>query len=300
MHDYPPSAARLVDAMRAAAHPDTAVAFQGAPGAYSHQAVRETFPDAPPLPCASFGDAIGAVREGRARAAVIPIENTLHGRVADVHYLLPESGLTIVGEHYVRVRHQLLGVPGAALADVRRARSHPQALGQCRRRLDGWDIAPVADMDTAASAARVVDDGDPATAAIGSALAGQLYNCAVLADGIEDEDHNRTRFVVLAREPWPLPAGVRAKTTLGFEVQSVPAALFKALGGFATNGVNMTKLESYLREGGFTAAEFLADIEGGPDDPAVARALAELRFFSKWVRVHGTYAAAGAAAGRDD
>ena len=299
MSDYPAPAAALVAAMTAAAaaQPDRAVAFQGAPGAYSHQAVREAFPDALPLPCFAFDDAIAAVQGGVADCAVIPIENSLHGRVADIHFLLPESGLTITGEHFVRVRHCLVGVPGAAREGVTTAVSHPQALGQCRKRLRDWGIAPLAYADTAAAAALVAAEADPARAAVASRLAAELYGLDVLAEGIEDETHNTTRFVVLARGPLaggnavPVtrPPGVAVMTSLLFEVRSVPAALFKALGGFATNGVNLTKLESYLKGGAFAAAEFYADIEGDPADEAVARAIDELRYHSEWVRVLGTY-----------
>ncbi len=291
MSDYPGPAAALVAAMTvaAAAEPHRAVAFQGAPGAYSHQAVREAFPAALPLPCFTFEDAIAAVQAGAADCAVIPIENSLHGRVADIHFLLPESGLAITGEHFVRVRHCLLGVPGASRDDVATAVSHPQALGQCRRRLRDWGIAPLAYADTAAAAALVAEAGDAAQAAVASRLAAELYGLEVLAEGIEDADHNTTRFVVLARAALPVAPGTAVMTSLLFEVRSVPAALYKALGGFATNGVNLTKLESYLKGGGFAAAEFYADIEGDPADPAVARALDELRFHSEWVRVLGTY-----------
>lgn len=291
MQNYPESAARLVEELAQAAEksPETAVAFQGAPGAYSHQAAREMAEGAPTLPCLSFADAIDAVREGRAGRAIIPIENSLHGRVADIHFLLPESGLWIVAEHFVRVRHSLLAVPGAALSDVKVAISHPQALGQCRKRLREWGISPVASFDTAASAAKVADDGDRTVAAVASQLAGQLYGLTPLAEGIEDAAHNTTRFVALEREPIMPEAGVPAMTSLLFEVRSVPAALYKALGGFATNGVNLTKLESYMRDGQFQAAEFYVDIEGRPDDPNVERALDELRYHTKWVRMLGTY-----------
>ncbi len=291
MTDYPAPAAALVAAMTAAAaaEPARAVAFQGAPGAYSHQAVREAFPQALPLPCFTFEDAIEAVQAGAADCAVIPIENSLHGRVADIHFLLPESGLTITGEHFVRVRHCLLGVPGAAREAVTTAVSHPQALGQCRKRLREWAIVPEAYADTAAAAALVAEDRDPARAAVASRLAAELYGLDVLAEGIEDEAHNTTRFVVLARGGVAPPPGTPVMTSLLFEVRSVPAALFKALGGFATNGVNLTKLESYLKGGAFAAAEFYADIEGDPADAAVARALDELRYHSEWVRVLGTY-----------
>ncbi len=290
MSSYPPRAEALVRAMadRAAAEPAAAVAFQGAPGAYSHQAVRETFPDAPALPCASFEDAIEAVQTGRAGRAVIPIENSLHGRVADMHFLLPESGLTIVAEHFVRVRHCLMGV--GAQADLARVISHPQALGQCRGRLRGWGLEPVGYFDTAAAAAQVAGDGDPAVGAIASKLAAELYGLTIFAEGVEDAEHNTTRFVVLQTEAVPLPApGVAAMTSLNFEVRNVPAALFKSLGGFATNGINITKLESYIRDGSFAAAEFYAEIVGSPDQPAVQLALEELRFHTKWVKIIGTY-----------
>lgn len=286
---YPPLAQTLVDRMAAAAaaDPAAAVAFQGAPGAYSHQAVRETFPALLPLPCASFEDAIEAVQTGRAACAVIPIENSLHGRVADMHFLLPESGLHIVGEHFVRVRHCLLAL--GAMAALREVKSHPQALGQVRRHLREWGIAPVQYFDTAAAAAAVAGEGDVAMGAIASRLAAELYGLNILAEGVEDADHNTTRFVVLAREPAVPPPGVPAMTSFNFEVRSVPAALFKALGGFATNGINMTKLESYLRDGKFAQAEFYAEIEGSPADPPVARALEELAFFTNWVKIIGTY-----------
>jgi prephenate dehydratase len=292
MENYPKLAHAIIMGMARAAEarPDQAIAFQGAPGAYSHQAMRELFPDSPPMPCFSFEDAIEAVKAGRAARAVIPIENSLHGRVADIHFLLPESGLSIVGEHFVRVRHCLLGTRGAVREQVREALSHPQALGQCRKRLRDWGIKPVGFADTAGAAAKAAELNDPAIAAVASRLAGDLYALDVLAEGIEDEAHNTTRFVVLAREPAELDAANGPlMTTLMFEVRSVPAALFKALGGFATNGVNLTKLESYMRGGSFQAAEFYVDIEGSPADPAFARALDELRYYSHWVRLLGTY-----------
>jgi prephenate dehydratase len=292
MQSYPPLAQALVDTMRtaAAADPARAVAFQGAPGAFSHQAVRETSPDGLPLPCFSFEDALAAVSDGQAGTAVIPVENSLHGRVADVHFLLPESGLSVIGEHYVKVEHCLLGAPGAALEGVRQAMSHPQALGQCRRRLKALGIRPVAFADTAAAAAEVASGADPTAAAIASRLAGELYGNALLVDGLQDADHNRTRFLVLARAPRDVsPSDGPIKTTLSFEVKNAPAALFKALGGFATNGIDLTRLESHLTGGAFVAAEFLIDIAGHPADPPVARALEELAFHSKWVRLLGSY-----------
>ena len=294
MHAYPAPAEALVEEMQRAAEaePERAAAFQGAPGAYSHQAAREMFPDFHPLPCMSFGAAIEAVSEGRARYAVIPVENSQHGRVADIHHLLPESGLHITQEHFVRVSHCLLGVPGTSRPNIREALSHEQALGQCRKRLAGWGIAPIPKSDTAGAAAAVAKAGNPERAAVASRLAGELYGLEVLETGIEDASHNTTRFVALAREPEAQEPGPDVMTTLVFEVRSVPAALFKALGGFATNGVNLTKLESYMRGGTFNAAEFYVDIEGHPDDPAVERALDELAYFSKWTRIIGTYARA--------
>lgn len=291
MSSYPPRAEALVSAMaeRAAACPARAVAFQGAPGAYSHQAVRELFAEAAPLPCASFEDAIEAVQSGRADRAVIPIENSLHGRVADMHFLLPESGLFIIAEHFVRVRHCLMGL--GSVGDLREVISHPQALGQVRNRLRGMNIAPVQFFDTAAAAAQVSEAGDTKIGAIASRLAAELYGLTVFAEGVEDADHNTTRFVVLARNAAPVPAtGVLTMTSLNFEVRNVPAALFKSLGGFATNGINITKLESYIRSGSFAAAEFYAEIVGSPADAGVELALEELRFHTKWVKVIGTYA----------
>ncbi len=294
MDTFPESAARLVAAMteKAVETPEKAVAFQGAPGAYSHQAAIESGRDVLPMPCLSFADTIDAVVKARVARAIIPIENSLHGRVADIHFLLPESGLSIVAEHFVRVRHCLLGLKGAKREDIKTAISHPQALGQCRKRLREWGIAPNPAFDTAASAARVADEGDASIAAIASRLAGELYGLDVLAENIEDETHNTTRFVVVAGEAIEPDASLPAMTSIMFEVRSVPAALYKALGGFATNGVNMTKIESYMRDGEFSAAEFYVDIEGRPSDPAVERALDELRFHTKWVRIIGTYAQA--------
>jgi prephenate dehydratase len=242
----------------------------------------------PALPCASFEDAIEAVQTGRAARAVIPIENSLHGRVADIHFLLPESRLFVAAEHFVRVRHCLLGIGGQD--ELRQVISHPQALGQCRNRTRSWGLEAVGYFDTAAAAAQVASAGDTSVAAIASKLAAELYGLTILAEGIEDADHNTTRFVVLAREAAPLPApGVLAMTSLNFEVRNVPAALFKSLGGFATNGINITKLESYIRDGSFAAAEFYAEIVGSPSDIGVQLALEELRFHTKWVKLIGTY-----------
>jgi len=290
MQTYPAPAAALVDQMVAAAsaEPERAVAFQGAPGANSHIAVGEAFPGALPLPCFGFEDAIDAVREGRADCALIPIENSLHGRVADMHFLLPESGLVITGEHFLGIRHCLLG--SGPIEAVEEAMSHPQALGQCRFWLRDKRIRAIPYADTAAAAALVVELGaPPRIAALAPRLAADLYGLPVLAEGIADEADNTTRFVALALAAPAEIAPGPYMTTLMFAVKNVPAALFKAMGGFATNGVNMTKLESYQRGGAFQATEFYADIEGHPEDVGVRRALEELAFHSRWVRILGTY-----------
>jgi len=280
-----PIVARMIE--EAAAHPERAVAFQGAPGANSHIAALQAFPDGLPLPCFDFADAIDAVRDGRADCAIIPIENSLHGRVADMHFLLPESGLVITGEHFLPIRYALMGM--GPLEGVREATSHPQALGQCRHWLRERGIAPVAYPDTAGAAALVAEKGDPALAALAPPMAASIYGLNILSDGIADADHNTTRFLVLARAGHPPMGDGPFMTTLIFEVKNVPAALYKAMGGFATNGVNMTKLESYQRGGTFAATEFYADVEGRPGEPGLDNALAELGFHAKWVRVLGTY-----------
>jgi prephenate dehydratase len=280
-----PIVARMAAA--AAASPERAVSFQGAPGANSHVAVAEAFPDALPLPCFSFEDAIDAVKQGVADCAIIPIENSLHGRVADIHFLLPESGLVITGEHFLPIRHALMGT--GTRDDVREAMSHPQALGQCRHWLKAHGIQPVAYPDTAGAAAVVAERGDPAVAALAPPAAAEIYGLNLLASDIADADHNMTRFVTLARGGTPPVGDGPWMTTFIFEVKNVPAALYKALGGFATNGVNMTKLESYQRGGTFAATDFYADVEGKPGDENVDRAMEELGFHTKWVRVLGTY-----------
>jgi prephenate dehydratase len=280
-----PIVARMTET--AAAEPNRAVAFQGAPGANSHVAVVEAFPDGLPLPCFDFADAIDAVRDGRADCAIIPIENSLHGRVADMHFLLPESGLMITGEHFLGIRHALMGV--GTRDDVREAMSHPQALGQCRHWLREHGITPIAYPDTAGAAAVVAELGDAKVAALAPPGAAAIYGLNLLAEGLADADHNTTRFVVLARAGHAPVGNGPWMTTLIFEVKNVPAALYKAMGGFATNGVNMTKLESYQRGGTFAATEFYADVEGRPGEAGLDRALEELGFHSKWVRVLGTY-----------
>lgn len=289
MERFAAPARPLVAAMEAAAAqaPDRVVAFQGAPGANSHVAATEAFPDGLPLPCFDFADAIDAVKQGRADCAIIPIENSLHGRVADIHFLLPESGLVITGEHFLAIRHALMGLgPREA---VREAMSHPQALGQCRHWLRAHNILPVAYPDTAGAAAIVAERGDPAVAALAPPAAAALYGLELLAGDIADADHNMTRFVVLARGGRPPEGDGPWMTTLIFEVRNVPAALYKAMGGFATNGVNMTKLESYQQGGSFAATEFYCDVEGKPGEPAFDRAIAELGFHAKRLRMLGTY-----------
>ena len=289
MENFAAPARPIVAAMTEAAarEPERAVAFQGAPGANSHVAVEETFPDGLPLPCFSFDDAIDAVKEGRADCAVIPIENSLHGRVADIHFLLPESGLVITGEHFLPIRYALMGV--GPLDGVREAMSHPQALGQCRQWLKAHDIAPIAYPDTAGAAALIAEMNDPKVAALAPPPAAKIYGLETLATDIADAEHNTTRFVTLARGGRPLTGDGPFMTTIIFEVKNVPAALYKAMGGFATNGVNMTKLESYQRGGSFAATDFYADVEGRPGEENFDRALEELGFHSKWMRVLGSY-----------
>jgi prephenate dehydratase len=268
------------------------VSYQGEPGANSHLACREVFPDLEAVGCATFEDALGAVKLGEAHYAMIPIENSVAGRVADIHHLLPNAGLNIVGEHFLRVRHQLLALPGATLLTVKKALSHTQALGQCRNTLRKLGLLPVPEADTAGSARLVSEANDPTLCAIASALAAEIYGLKVLMQDIEDEKHNTTRFVVLASEQDAAKASDGPiVTTFIFRVRNVPAALYKAMGGFATNGVNMTKLESYQLDGRFVATMFYADVEGHPDDPAVARALEELKFFCSEFLLLGAYKA---------
>ena len=289
MASYPAPAARLVAEMTkaAAADPGRAVAFQGAPGANSHRAALEALPHGLPLPCFSFEDALEAVKDGRAGQAIIPIENSQHGRVADIHFLLPESGLSIVGEHFMPIHACLMGLGSGPFTS---AYSHPQALGQSRHYLRERGIVPMSYADTAGAAAYVAELGDPAAAAIAPRIAAELYDLTLVEENIEDAHDNMTRFVMLAREPLDLSTITgTAITTFIFEVRNIPAALYKALGGFATNGVNMTKLESYQRGASFAATAFFADIVGAPGEPAVDRAMEELGFFAKDLRILGTY-----------
>jgi prephenate dehydratase len=274
------------------------VAYQGEPGANSHLAAREAYADLEPMACATFEDALAAVKGGEARYAMIPIENSVAGRVADIHHLLPEAGLHIVGEHFLRVRHQLMALPGASLLTVKRALSHTQALGQCRNTLRKLGLKPIPEADTAGSARIVAEADNPELAAIATTLAAEIYGLKILMRDIEDQKHNTTRFVVLSAAPENTVAGHGAVvTTFLFRVRNVPAALYKAMGGFATNGVNMTKLESYQLDGRFVATMFYADIEGHPDDAPVARALEELSFFSTELKILGAYPASPYRAG---
>ena len=290
MHSFPAPALALVETMAAAAtaDPARAMAFQGAPGCNSHRAALEHDPACLPLPCFAFEDALEAVKDGRADRAIIPIENSQHGRVADIHFLLPESGLAIVGEHFMAIEHSLMALGDGPFSA---AYSHPQALGQSRRYLRERGIVPMAYADTAGAAAFVAEQRDPEACAIAPKLAAELYGLKVVEDNVEDAHDNTTRFVVLAREPLDpaLLNGATAMTTFVFEVKNVPAALYKALGGFATNGVNMTKLESYQSGASFAATEFFVDVVGAPGDPSLDRAFAELAFHSKRVRMLGTY-----------
>jgi prephenate dehydratase len=290
MHSFPEPAVALVDQMTraAAADPARAVALQGAPGCNGHRAALEYDPACLPLPCFAFEDALDAVKEGRADRAIIPIENSQHGRVADIHFLLPESGLYIVGEHFLSIHHALMGLTEGPFAA---AYSHPQALGQSRHYLRERGIVPMSYADTAGAAAFVKEQGDLAACAIAPALAADLYGLKIVEQNVEDAADNTTRFVVLARAPLdfsPAPGEV-AMTTFVFEVRNIPASLYKALGCFATNGVNMTKLESYQKGASFAATRFFADIEGAPGDAAVDRALEELAFHCKELRVLGSY-----------
>jgi len=268
------------------------IAFQGEPGAYSHQACHTARPDMEALPCRTFEDAIDAVRERRADLAMLPVENSTYGRVADIHSLLPNSGLHIIDEAFVRVHINLLALPGTRLDQVTHAMSHTVLLGQCKDFLRRHDIHRVTGADTAGSAKLVAQKADPTLAALAGDLAGEIYGLDLLARHIEDHQNNTTRFLIMAREPDHTrrgPAGMM--TSFVFEVRNIPAALYKAMGGFATNGVNMTKLESYMVGGSFTATQFYADIEGHPEDDNVRLALDELNYFTSHISILGVYPA---------
>ncbi len=290
MHSFPQPALDLVEQMTAAAkaNPMRAMALQGAPGCNGHRAALEFDSACLPLPCFSFEDALDAVQEGNADRAIIPIENSQNGRVADIHFLLPESGLSIIAEHFLPIEHTLMALGAGPFAA---AYSHPQALGQTRHYLRARGITPMAYVDTAAAAAFVKEQGDVLACAVAPKIAAELYGLEIIAENIEDAADNTTRFVVLARESLD-PATLRgqpAMTTFIFTVQNVPAALYKALGCFATNGVNMTKLESYQSGASFAATTFFTDVEGAPGEPAFDKALEELKFHCDSVRMLGTY-----------
>ena len=268
------------------------IAYQGEPGANSDIACRDVYPDWTPLPCASFEDAFAAISDGTAQLGMIPIENSIAGRVADIHHFLPRSGLHIVGEYFLPIHFQLLGLKGSKISDLKTVHSHVHALGQCRKILRQHGLKPVVAGDTAGSAREVAEWMDKSKGSLATALAADIYGLDILAENVEDEAHNTTRFVVLSKTPeWAERGQDPLVTTFVFRVRNVPAALYKALGGFATNGVSMTKLESYMVEGEFSATQFLADVDGHPDDPHVKRALEELEFFSKEVRILGCYKA---------
>ena len=268
------------------------IAFQGVLGAYSHMACQAHRPDLTPLPCASFSEMISAVQDGGADCAMVPVENSTAGRVADIHHLLPESGLFIISEHYQPVAHKLLGIKGAQLSDITEVQSHEQGLAQCRLTLHKMGIKPVIHSDTAGAAKDIAARGERHVGAIASALAGEIYGLDTVQDSITDKLTNTTRFLVMSREHTvPKEITAPAMTTIIFEVRSVPAVLYKALGGFATNGINLTKLESYMLDGSMNAARFYVDCEGHPETASMKLALEELQFYCTdgGIRILGTY-----------
>ena len=266
--------------------------YQGEPGAFSSQAALQAFPDCELLPCATFEDALAAVLEGTARYGMIPIDNSIAGRVADIHHLLPRSGLHIIGEHFLPIRFHLMGVKGATLATITNVQSHIHALGQCRKIIRKLGLKAQVAADTAGSARQVAEAGDVTRAANAPRIAAEVYGLDILMEDIEDEKHNTTRFVILSKYPeFARQGSGRLVTTLIFHVRNLPAALYKAMGGFATNGINMTKLESYMVDGHFSATMFYCDVEGHPDDPALRRALDELGYFSREMKILGVYPA---------
>ena len=268
------------------------IAFQGVLGAYSHMACQAHRPDLTPLPCASFSEMIAAVQDGGADCAMVPVENSTAGRVADIHHLLPESGLFIISEHYQPVAHKLLGIKGAQLSDITEVHSHEQGLAQCRLTLHKMGIKPVIHSDTAGAAKDIAARDERHVGAIASALAGEIYGLDTVQDSITDKLTNTTRFLVMSREHTvPKEITAPAMTTIIFEVRSVPAVLYKALGGFATNGINLTKLESYLLGGSMNAARFYVDCEGHPETASMKLALEELQFYCTdgGIRILGTY-----------
>ena len=278
--------------MTEAADPSNTISFQGSLGANSDVACHAVYPEMTTLPCASFDEAFAAVGDGRARLAMIPIDNSSAGRVADIHHLMPDSGLHIIGEHFQKVDYHLLAPEGATMDTVKEVHSHVQALSQCRKYIRAAGIKPILHADTAGAAADIAERGDISQAALATELAGEIYGLQSLETDVQDTEHNTTRFIIMSKEPVdPDPAEGPVITTFVFRVRSVPAALYKALGGFATCGVNITKLESYIIDASFTVAQFYADIEGHPDQRLVRLALEELGFFSREVKILGVYSA---------
>ena len=268
------------------------IAYQGEPGSNSHLVCMQHYAEWEAVACASFEDVFAAVDSGDAELAMIPIDNSLAGRVADIHHFLPTSGLHIIAEHFLRIQFTLMGVSGSSLETIKTVHSHVHALGQCRRIIGEHGLTPVISGDTAGAAREISDAQDVTQAAIAPPLAAEIYHLTILLDDVEDEDHNTTRFVVLSPELTEAPSGAGpVVTSFIFNVKNLPASLYKALGGFATNGVNMTKLESYMVGGEFTATQFLAEVDGHPDDLPVRRALDELAFFTTEVKVLGVYPA---------
>ncbi len=278
--------------MTKAADPSNIISFQGSLGANSDVACHAVYPEMTTLPCASFDDAFAAVGDGRARLAMIPIDNSSAGRVADIHHLMPDSGLHIIGEHFQKVDYHLLALEGATMDTVKEVHSHVQALSQCRKYIRAAGFKPILHADTAGAAADIAERGDISQAALATELAGEIYGLQSLEIDVQDTEHNTTRFIIMSKEPVdPDPAEGPVITTFVFRVRSVPAALYKALGGFATCGVNITKLESYIIDASFTVAQFYADVEGHPDQRMVRLALEELGFFSREVKILGVYSA---------
>ena len=267
------------------------IAFQGELGAYSHQACRQSRPAMEAVPCATFEEVIDAVRDGRADLAMLPVENSTYGRVADIHRLLPESGLNIIDEVFVRVRVALMSLPGTKLADIKKVRAHLVLIPQAKTFLKSHGIAAEAAADSAGAAAELAQHRFPGEGVLASEIAARIHGLEVLAQNIEDNAHNTTRFLLMSPQADHLRRADRMMTTFIFEVRNIPAALFKAMGGFATNGVNMTKLESYMVGGSFTATQFYADIEGHPEDPNVALALEGLGYFTSHLQILGVYPA---------
>ncbi len=266
------------------------IAFQGEIGAFSHAASHALFPRGKPVPCVTFEDTIAAVQQGEADYGVVPVENSLYGRISDIYQLLPNSGLFITGEHFLRIEMNLLGIRGTTLKDIKSVQSLSVALGQCRKFIRKHKLKTINGVDTAGSARQIAELGDKSVGAIASRFAAEVYGLDVIAANIEDAAHNTTRFLVISKTPETPRQGTRpVKTTFVFRVRNVPAALYKAMGGFATNGVNMTKLESYMLDGSFTATQFYADIEGHPDDRSVQLAFEELGFFTDYSHVLGVY-----------